>query len=243
MLLCSTSCLKTDIPPILISKDSGLAGEGFIYFSGYRWKVKNSPRIKIGPGPNFWSQRNVWVDAQGRLHLRLAKYGNNWYCAEVQSVDSFGLGTWQWKVEGAIDLLDKNLVLGLFNYSGNDGFDEMDIEFARWGKLTNPNLNYTVWPAQSGFSNFSFSQEFSLHGTYTTHRFTRTGNSVTFKSLNGFYDDDTNLFATGTCTNPPNSINVLKMPAYMNLWMFKGKLPSDAKALDIVVHEFSYRPL
>lgn len=213
-----------------------------INFSGYNWKIKHSPTAKIGPGPNYWAKQNVWLDAQGFLHLRLIKYQNKWYCAEVQSVDSFGMGSWQWQIEGRVDLLDKNVVFGLFNYSGNDGFDEMDIEFARWGNASNPNLNYTVWPAQTGNSNCSFTQNFSLSGTFSTHRFIRSSNAVVLKSMHGFYNDDTNLFATATCTSPPKSISQKKMPAFINLWMFQGRVPSNAESVEIIVHEFKYTP-
>lgn len=241
-ILLSASCIKAEIKPLESVIESDELSASVISFSGYNWKVKNSVRTKIGPGPNFWSRRNVWVDAQGHLHLRLEKWNNKWYCAEVQSLDSFGMGAWQWKIEGAVDLLDKNVVLGLFNYSGNDGFDEMDIEFARWGNAANPNLNYTVWPAQNGFSYFSYNNYFTLSGTYTTHRFTRSTHAVIFKSMHGFYDDDTNLFATATCTSPPKSISQRRMPAYMNLWMFQGKLPSNMQSVEIIVHEFKYVP-
>lgn len=234
--------MKAGIEPTESVIESDELSTSSISFSGYNWKVKNSTRTKIGPGPNFWSRRNVWVDSQGHLHLRLEKRNNKWFCAEVQSVDSFGMGTWQWKIEGAVDLLDKNVVFGLFNYSGNDGFDEMDIEFARWGSAANPNLNYTVWPAQSGFTNFSYTSHFALNGSYTTHRFKRSNTAVVFKSVHGFYDDDTNLFASATCTSPPKSISQLRMPAYMNLWMFQGKLPSNAQSVEIIVHEFKYIP-
>lgn len=216
-----------------------------INFSGYTWLVKNSGTTRIGPGPNFWTKNNVWVDGNGWLHLRIAKNatGKKWLCAEVQSTQSFGYGTYQWQVEGAIDKFDKNIVLGLFNYSGNDGFDEMDIEFARWGNPLYPNLNYTVWPAQTGNTNYSYTQEFSLTGTYTTQRFTRSSNSVIFKSLGGFYNDDTNLFATATCTSPPKSISTLAMPVYMNLWLFKGRAPSNGQGEEIIIHSFTYTPL
>ena len=74
---------------------------------------------------------------------------SHWLCPEVTSLEKFGFGTYQFVVEGAIDHFDKNIVLGLFNYSGNDGYDEMDIEIARWGNSSYPNLNYTIWPAEN----------------------------------------------------------------------------------------------
>ena len=64
-----------------------------IFFSGYNWTVKNSPG-KVGPGPNYFSDsaNNVWVDTQGRLHLKITKRNGRWYCAEVISEVSFGYG-------------------------------------------------------------------------------------------------------------------------------------------------------
>jgi hypothetical protein len=211
-----------------------------IQFSGYTWYVKNSGNSVQGPGPNYWSANNVWVDANGYLHLKVTKVKGKWQCAEIWSQQSFGYGTYQWQVEGRIDQLNKNVVLGLFNYSGNDGFDEMDIEFARWGNINYPNLNYTVWPAQQDFNNFSYAQSFSLNGTYTTHRFIRSSNSVVFKSMHGFTNTDSNLFASATCTNPPNSVSTLAMAVHLNLWLFQGKPPSDGKQIEIIIHSFVY---
>ena len=213
-----------------------------IQFSGYTWNVKDGSNL--GPGPNNWSRNNVWVDANGFLHLKISKdpVTGKWNCAEVATQQTFGFGKWQFWVEGSIDKMDKNVVLGLFNYSGNDGFDEMDIEWARWGNKRYPNCNYTVWPAQQGFSNFSFTKEVALPGTNTTQRFTRTTNSVFFQTLAGFTDDNSNQLTTATCTNPPNSISTLSMPAFINLWLFQGRAPSDRKPVEIIIHKFSYTP-
>jgi hypothetical protein len=213
-----------------------------IQFSGYTWNVKNSGTAQWGPGPNYWSGANVWVDANGWLHLKITKNANGtWNCAEVSSTQTFGNGTYQWKVEGPVNSLDKNVVLGLFNYSGRDGFDEMDIEFAKWGRAGNKPLNYTVYPGVSG-STFHVTSDFTMTGTYTTHRFARTSSSVVFKSLGGFVDNDTNLFKTATCTSPPYSISTLAMPIYMNLWLFQGKAPFNGSSVEIVIHEFKFIP-
>jgi hypothetical protein len=213
-----------------------------VQFSGYTWNVRNSTG---GPGPNIFSGNNAWVDGSGRLHLKISKdpSTNKWHCAEIYSAQNFGYGTYQWQVEGAIGSLDKNIVLGLFNYSGNDRFDEMDIEFARWGNSAWPNLNYTVWPATgtSGKSAWSYTKNFTLTGgTYTTHRFTRNSSSVVFKSMNGFYNDDTNLFASATCSSPTWSISTLGMPVHMNLWLYDGLVPSDGNEVEIIIHSFKF---
>jgi hypothetical protein len=210
-----------------------------IQFSGYTWNVRNSTG---GPGPNTFSSNNAWVDASGRLHLKITKNAatGQWSCAEIYSTQNFGIGTYQWQVEGAIDKFDRNIVLGLFNYSGRNEYDEMDIEFARWGNNAWPNLNYTVWPAASGYSTWSHTKNFTLSGTYTTQRFTRSLNSVVFKSMGGFYNDDTNLFETATCTSPASSISTSAMPVHMNLWLYGGNAPSDGNEVEVIIHNFKF---
>src|SRR3954464_4313703 len=101
-----------------------------VQFSGYSWTIRNTGTATEGPGPNVFSGSNAWVDANGWLHLKITKNTTTgkWNSAEIYSTQNFGYGTYQWQVEGAIGSFDKNIVLGLFNYSGRDGFDEMDIE-------------------------------------------------------------------------------------------------------------------
>jgi hypothetical protein len=249
--MASASCKKTASPanesPVNTSNESVNAAKRAattVQFSGYTWNIRNTGSSTEGPGPNIFSGSNAWVDSNGWLHLKISKNTstNKWNCAEISSTQNFGYGTYQWQVEGAIGSLDKNIVLGLFNYSGNDGYDEMDIEFARWGNSSWPNLNYTVWPAtNSGKSEWDYTKNFTLTGgTYTTHRFTRNSSSVVFKSLNGFYNDDTNLFASATCSSPTWSISTLGMPVHMNLWLFDGLAPSDSKEVEIIIHNFKY---
>lgn len=215
-----------------------------INFSGYTWNVRNNS--KGGPGPNYWSTKNVWVDKKGFLHLKITKnpLTNKWYCAEVSTQKKLGFGKWQFWVEGNIDKMDKNVVLGLFNYSGNDGLDEMDIEWARWGNITYPNCNYTVWPADTGLKkNYSFTKEVALSTKNTTQRFVRTTNSVTYQTLQGFTNENNNEVVQSVCTSPPESISTLQMPAYINLWLFNGDAPVNGKEVEIVIHKFTYKPL
>jgi len=235
---CSKQTAQTVSSTSLINNST----ESTIQFSGYTWNVKNGSHL--GPGPNYWSRKNVWVDSSGFLHLKITKDTGTgkWYCAEVSTQQTFGFGKWQFWVEGRIDKMDKNVVLGLFNYSGNDGFDEMDIEWARWGNRNYPNCNYTVWPAEQGHHNYSYTKEVALTGNRSTQRFTRTDSSVFFQSLQGFTNGNNNLLASATCTSPPKSISTLAMPAYINLWLMKGLAPSNNKEVEIIIHQFSYTP-
>jgi len=113
-----------------------------IYFSGENWFVKAGSG-RLGPGPNYFSdsQNNVWVDSQGRLHLRITKVGGKWYCAEVISARSFGYGTYRFYLDSPVDALDSNAVVGLFTWSDDPAFNnrELDIEFGRWGTTNNLN--------------------------------------------------------------------------------------------------------
>jgi hypothetical protein len=216
--------------------------EKTILFSGYEWVVRNT-NVKQGPGPNYFNERCVWVDNNGFLHLIIQKDSatGEWLSAEVTTKKSFGFGEYEFAVEGAVDKLDKNIVLGLFNYSGNDGLDEIDIEFARWGKSIYPNLNYTVWPAEKQFKNYSFEKEFSMPGLYSTHRFYWKSDSIIFTSLDGIPANEQSVIAKNICTSPPSSISRVNMPVHINLWLFDGNPPDDKKTVELVIRAFVFK--
>jgi len=244
------SCQKdnrTNTPPepAISNTTSALASATTLSFSGYTWNIKDSGAGTAGPGPNSWSRSNAFVDARGNLHLKITKVGAKWYCAEVTSTQSFGYGTYQWHVEGRIDQLDKNIVLGLFNYSGADGYDEMDIEYAKWGLSNANNTNFTVYPAQgSHLANWHTTCNTTLTGTYTTQRFKRNSKtSVYFQELGGFQSGNTNQITSATCNNPPNSISALAMPVHMNLWLFQGHAPTNNNQVEIIIHSFTFTRL
>jgi len=125
-------------------------------FSGYTWELKDSGDVQVGPGGNYFSSatNNVWVDAQGRLHLRITKQTvggtNRWSCPEVFSQRSFGAGTYRISVDSRVDNLDPNVVLGFFTWSDDPAYNhrEMDFEFSRWGNAHDPNnAQYVVQPS------------------------------------------------------------------------------------------------
>lgn len=215
-----------------------------INFGGYTWTVKNGSGL--GPGPNVWGTQNVWKDSEGLLHLKLTydSTTSKWICAGITSTVSLGYGTYQWQVQGPISKLDKNVVAGLFHYAGPDGYNEMDVEFARWGDAAKPNVNYSVYPAAgaAGTSQHIRSEWTQSGGSSSTHRYTWTSNSVVFKSMNGFYNDDTNMFFSHTFLAPATSIPNVALPVKMNLWCFKGLAPSDGKDVEIVIRSFKFTP-
>jgi hypothetical protein len=215
-----------------------------ISFSGYEWNIRDA-KEKEGPGPNYFSDSCVQVDGLGRLHLLITKDPKNgrWICPEITSSMKFGFGTYTFVVEGAIDHFDKNIVLGLFNYSGNDGYDEMDIEFARWGNPAYPNLNYTIWPAKTDTArNNSTTKEFSLRSTLSTHYFRRNADSVVCASFDSISTDPKYLIFSSVFAKPKTSVSRLEMPVHINFWLFNGNAPEDRKPVEVIIRSFQFKP-
>ncbi len=249
ILACKVDLLQPIVKSVPTEKVSTVAavkntGVSTIKFSGYNWIVKNGPGI--GPGPNSWSEKNAWVDDAGLLHLKLSYDSSSakWTCAGVTSEKNFGHGTYQWMIQGPISTLDKNVVTGLFHYLGPDGFNELDVEFARWGDVNKPNVNYSVYPASgtTGTHQRTTTEWKQSGGTSSTHRYTWTNDAVVIKSMNGFHQDDTNMFFTKTFTPPAATIPTVNMPVKMNLWLFRGLAPSDGKEVEIVIRSFKFTP-
>ncbi|MEP6948546.1 MAG: glycoside hydrolase family 16 protein [Ginsengibacter sp.] len=222
---------------------TGAQHERSISFSGYQWTVRDIAG-KQGPGPNFFSDSSVQVDDKGWLHLWIKKddITGQWRCAEITSDARFKYGTYRFIVEGAIDHFDKNIVLGLFNYSGNDGLDEMDIEIARWGNHSFPNLNYTIWPAKKEFKNSATTKEFSLKSELSTHYFRWSADTVICASFDSISTDLKNQVFSSTFASPATSISQLAMPVHVNLWLFDGNPPADQKPVEVVIRSFRYTP-
>jgi hypothetical protein len=72
------------------------------------------------------------------------------------SNNEMGFGTYQWVLQGTnYYSMDPHIVVGLFPYGpangqGQDGQNEIDIEFSNWdgqGSLSNQNSDFTVYPA------------------------------------------------------------------------------------------------
>lgn len=216
-------------------------------FGGYDWYARSGTG---GPGPNTFSSDNVSVDANGWLHLRIAHVHNAWTTAEVFSAARLGFGTYEFQIVGRPDLLDDNVVLGLFNYPtadvGPDATNEIDIEFATWGGSQPEHGNWTVWPAiaQAGLGPTTHAYATSLAGDTSTHRFTWTPTRVDYVSLQGLVDDDSGSYATWTFAPPDAAQRIPQqaLPVHMNLWLLGGNAPTDRQDVDIAIARFRFIP-
>ena len=211
-----------------------------VVFAGRVFHVRSGAG---GPGPNAWSAQNVWVDAQGALHLKIANVNGQWSCAEVYTNEALGFGTYQFKVAGHPELLDPNVVLGIFNYPtpdiGPDGTNEIDIEFATWGGVQAQHGNWTVWPAVAGPSQATHAFDPQAVRGVGTHKFNWTSRSVQFQSLTG-----NRAYANWTFA-PADYLHQVPqhaMPLHINFWLFQGHAPMDGKDAEIVISAFNFAP-
>ncbi len=129
-------------PLVALSSEASAAAKphGTLTFSGYTWTIKKSGAHRVGPGPNYFSKKNAWVDSSGRLHLAITKVGRHWAVGEVVNTRSLGYGTYTWVLASRVDNLDPNMVLGLFTYDSNPAYNnrEIDIEASRSGQCVGP---------------------------------------------------------------------------------------------------------
>lgn len=220
-------------------------GVRWVRFSGYDWWVKRSSG-KAGPGPNYFSDsaRNVWVDDDGRLHLRITLTSNQWHCAEIVSARSFGRGSYRFQIDSDVNALDANAVLGLFTWSDDPAYAhrEIDFEAARWGNSADVrNSQYVVQP----YDLPGRLQRLTIPAgtTNVTHVFNWQTNRVVFASMRGAYQPApgaSNTIAGWTYTQTvpePGDENVR-----LNLWLNAGNAPARGQEIEIVVSSFVFSP-
>jgi hypothetical protein len=226
-----------------------------IAFAGHRWRVKDSGGERIGPGPNLFSAENAWVDGHGRLHLAIRQRGSTWTCAEVSTIDPLGTGRNTFRTIGRLDQLDPNVVLGLFLYnrdSPRTAYDEIDIEFSRWGNPEGAPGSFAVYLDREDnpkVERFGVRQS----GTHTSHAITTAPDTaespdrIIWESWHGhghregsslihgvtYRDYDRSLWQGGI-------VRTSRSRTHMNLWLFRGAPP--AKETEIVIANFRFTP-
>jgi MYXO-CTERM domain-containing protein len=214
-------------------------------WKGHTWKVTSGGMAGVADG----SPSNVSIDGSGYLHLKITNTAGTWTASELFTTDDLGFGTYQWQVDGPIDVYDKNVVLGLFPYGpaggiGKDGTNEIDIEFSRWGQASGPNADWTDYPS-SGTTQGEMSFSFSLGGgTLSTSRFVWTSTSIEDFLMTGIQPigSTTGLVKSWTYAPANAMVNIPQqaMPLGINLWCFA--IPSDAKDEEVVIRDFEFVP-
>lgn len=245
-------------------------GKKTLDFSHREWIIKHA-KNQIGPGSNYFShkKRNVWIDGDGALHLKVADGDDIWKSVEVVSRDTFGYGTYIFTLEGDLNDLDPNVTFGLFTWNSNtfktQANSEIDIEFAKWGSLGEENvLQYAVHPVGIGEE-----QKFRVHrpdldttcwNGVSTHAFTWTDTCVMWQSFKGESMQPEDLVSLWRFDNSSSPVikkeeglrsDPVLIPepegatnVRMNLWLAKGPFvgPIKKRATEVIVRNFQYIP-
>ena len=219
-----------------------------ITFSEYTWLVKSSGNSKTGtfaPGNNYFSdsRKNVWVDRNGWLHLKITNKNGKWYCAEVTLTKSLGYKKYIFQVNSRVDQFHPNVVGGLFTYlDGTDHSEEIDIEFSKWGNSKNVNnTQYSIQPSDILGNTQSFGID--MNGNESTHVFDWKPGKVDFACYRGHYSstptDGTMVINEWNYSGKDVPIDI-NGKIHINLWLFRrGQInPDDHPEAELVIKSF-----
>lgn len=242
-----------------------------IEFSGYKWMVADSKGVQNGAGHNVWKKDNVWVDKEGSLHLKIAKKGDEWSCAEIWSTQDFEYGTYQFELASPIDTSDPTVVLGMFMhpkinlYTGKDqkihdeinikSNNEIDVELARWTMKDGTDGGFTVWanlPESGVYSKKEKSKKYFIpaHTGNSVHTFTWTEKDITFSSKYEGANPESDAVRKWVYKPEEHENRNVKPPlrAYLNLWLYRGDKDKPENFLpvlkeqEIIIKKFTYTP-
>jgi hypothetical protein len=213
-----------------------------ISFAGYTWITKDSYGKHTGPGNNYFSgtRENVFVDAEGRLHLRMTYRNDKWYCPEVRLEKSLGYGRYYFYLDPLPQKLDKDIVIGLFLYDREDTSNfhkEIDIEISTWGKDSSLNSQYVIQPKEGEAHRF----ETDLNQG-TKHMIELRRKKIAFRS---YYDganlDDIPLELANYKVKPDYDYYTHNERVSMNVWLYHTSEPSNLKEFELIIAKFEFK--
>lgn len=211
-------------------------------FAGLTWERKSGCG---GPGPNCWTTANAEVVPGEGVRLRLTRVQNRWYAAEIRTTAPAACGAYSFYVVGRTDLLDPNVVFGVFLYddaagdTGDPCPDELDLESSRFGDPSAPNGHFVSYASgvcgPSDLGDFTY----GLGGTYTTHQIDWAPGSVSFRLMHGHRlapEVPGQLIGERSFVSPlvPAAGG---MRLHVNLWAFAGSAPTDQKEVEVVIRD------
>lgn len=215
---------------------------GTIEFSGYTWTIKDSNGKHTGPGNNYFAgnKENVYVDVDGKLHLRLTIRNDKWYCPEVRMVNNLGYGKYIFYIDSLVTPLDKDIVVGLFMYDREDSINfhkEVDIEFSKWGKDNGLNSQYVIQPKED--EAFRFNTDFSKPSKHTIELRKK---KISFKS--SYHLEKGNECFKKKFSHHKIRLNKeyksLNERVSINVWLYRMSEPSNLKEFEIVISKFEF---
>lgn len=221
---CASGNKGDSLPPVP-------TGTRVIEFAGYNWYVRSTGGATQGPGPNLFSdgEENVWVDDQGRLHLKIRQVNGKWYCSEVTLQKVYGPAKYTVVFEEPVAGLDKNAVAAAFLYKSDR--EELDIEFSKWGLEENDIAQFVVQPSETAGNKlrFDWGEHTSAVGVIDWQP-----ERVDF-SLSDEAGADQEVSWSYTGENIPSDPDTRFK---LNLWLFRGMAPSNMMEQELVIGGF-----
>ncbi len=204
-----------------------------ICFSGYVWEVLRIPSDSAGVMHENRAS-NAWTDSAGRLHLRIAREGDHWGCAEIILLRSLGYGTYSFHVHG-MPRLEPGTVFGMFTWDdpeAGQNHREIDIEISQWGDPAAKNAQFTIQPyyVPANVSRFN-----SPSGPIT-HSFRWEPGRVSFQTAHNWsHVVAEHVFTSGIPS--PGSERV-----HINLYIYGKSRTQQQKGVEVVLEKFEYLP-
>jgi hypothetical protein len=209
----------------------------WLHFSGYDWEVRQIPSDSGGV-MHLNSASNVWTDPKGLLHLRIARSGGRWTCAEIGLTRSLGYGTYTFHF-GRLPVLEPASVLGMFTWDepeGEQSHREMDIELSRWGDPLAKNAQFVIQPYLVAANVFRFDST-SAAITYSFHW---EPGSATFRAIERAGEGHGRALAEHVFTSGVPS------PAgetvHINLYPYGKSRTQQQQGVEVVMEKFEFLP-
>ena len=210
-----------------------------INFASREWWVKNTVLI-AGPGPNYFSDNpeNVRVE-NNRLHLKITRRNNVWYCPEVICKDVLDYGEYVFRITSPAGSLDNNVVCGMFTWDMSPiaSHREIDIEFIKNCSPSGLNAQYVIQP---------YNLPGNLHPwtlpswvDSSTHIFEWKQDVINFKSYRGLeINSSDTVYQTWTFSGSVPQHN--KENVRINLWLCNGNSPVNMQEAEVIIYDFGY---
>jgi hypothetical protein len=228
LLMCfAFSTLITYAAPTSTTEDEE---RRIIEFAGRSWVVKEGERM--GPGNNNWSasSHSVWVDDEGRLHLRVRNIDGVWHSAQVISVEPTVYGEHRFFVETPLHDLDENVIFAMFLY--RDDHNELDIEISSHGLTEGENAKFAVQP----YFRDGHRESFVLDAdSPTIHTIDWEAETVRF-AVHEWGEDDTPLIHEWTYEGEDIPAESRDLYIEINLWL-ADREPTNGEEVEVIISD------
>jgi hypothetical protein len=206
-----------------------------LQFSGYEWIARAAPSDR--GGPNDYDPANVWTDAAGALHLRIAGEASRWTCAEVRLNRRLGYGSYRFVVRD-VSHLEPAAVLTLFTWDGpaaDENHREIDVEISRWGTPSAKNAQYVVQPYYVKANVWPFVAPPGV----LTHLLRWEPGRLAARTFRGAGSGGSVVAEHTFTSGVPSPGNEM---VRMNLYPFRRSGVPLARATEVVIEKFEYLP-